>query len=107
MFPLVLTTSSSMDVRGRGAGVMQKAADDRAALVAHPQVIARYQRIVDEVNATLAPFETIKRIAVVADEWTIETDELTPSMKLKRRVVEKKYAAAIAAFYVEDAKAAV
>ena len=47
----------------------------------------------DEVNATLAPFETIKRLAVVPDEWSVETDELTPSMKLKRRVVEKKYAA--------------
>jgi long-chain acyl-CoA synthetase len=83
------------------------AAADRKTLVAHPQVIARYQRIVDEVNATLAPFETVKRIAVVADEWTIETDELTPSMKLKRRVVEKKYASAIAAFYTEDTRAVV
>jgi long-chain acyl-CoA synthetase len=68
-------------------------------------VIARYQRIVDEVNATLAPFETIKRLALVPDEWSIETDELTPSMKLKRRVVEKKYAAEIAHFYKDEATA--
>jgi long-chain acyl-CoA synthetase len=78
---------------------------DRKALVAVPQVVARYQRIVDELNATLAPFETIKRIAVVPDEWTVETDELTPSMKLKRRVVEKKYAALIAEFYKDEATA--
>jgi long-chain acyl-CoA synthetase len=81
------------------------AAADRKALVADTQVVARYQRIADEVNATLAPFETIKRIAVVADEWSIETDELTPSMKLKRRVVEKKYAAEVAAFYMDEATA--
>ena len=68
-------------------------------------MLARYQRIVDEVNATLAPFETIKRFAVVAEEWSIETDELTPSMKLKRRVVEKKYAAEIAEFYKDEATA--
>jgi long-chain acyl-CoA synthetase len=78
---------------------------DRKALVAVPQVVARYQRIVNEVNATLAPYQTIKRIAVVPDEWTVETDELTPSMKLKRRVVEQKYAAQIAEFYKDEATA--
>jgi long-chain acyl-CoA synthetase len=61
---------------------------------------------VDEVNATLPPFETIKRVAVVAEEWSVETTELTPSMKLKRRVVERKYAAEIAAFYVDEATSA-
>jgi len=80
-------------------------AGDRKALVALPQVVARYQRIVDEVNATLAPFESIKRFAVVPDEWTVETDELTPSMKLKRRVVENKYVAEIAEFYRDEATA--
>jgi long-chain acyl-CoA synthetase len=78
---------------------------DRKALVQVPQVVARYQRIVNDVNATLAPFETIKRLAVVADEWTVEGDELTPSMKLKRRVVEKQYAAEIAEFYKDEATA--
>jgi long-chain acyl-CoA synthetase len=80
-------------------------AGDRKALVLVPQVVARYQRIVDEINATLAPYQTIKRIAVVPDEWTVETDELTPSMKLKRRVVEKQYAAQIAEFYKDEATA--
>jgi long-chain acyl-CoA synthetase len=81
------------------------AAEGRAELVKHPQVLARYKRVVDEVNATLAPFETIKRLALVADEWSIEGDELTPSMKLKRRVVEKRYAAEIAEFYKDEATA--
>ncbi len=38
-------------------------------------------------------------MCVVSEEWTVEIDELTPSMKLKRRVVEKKYEREIAAFY--------
>ncbi|HEX9201382.1 MAG TPA: long-chain fatty acid--CoA ligase [Acidobacteriaceae bacterium] len=80
-------------------------AADRKTLVKDKQVVARYQRIVDEVNAMLAPFETIKRMSVVPDEWSIETDELTPSMKLKRRVVEKKYAAEIDEFYKDEATA--
>jgi long-chain acyl-CoA synthetase len=81
-------------------------ATDRTALVKDAQVVARYQKIVDEVNGTLAPYETIKRIAVVADEWSVESAELTPSMKLKRRVVEKKYAAEIEVFYQDEATAA-
>lgn len=78
---------------------------DRNNLLRNERVVARYQRIVNEVNATLAPYETIKRLALVPDEWSIETDELTPSMKLKRRVVEKKYAAQIAEFYKDEATA--
>jgi long-chain acyl-CoA synthetase len=74
-----------------------------AEVVAEKKVIAEYQRIVDEVNKGLAHFETLKRMKVVADEWSIETGELTPSMKLKRRVVEKKYADAIGEFYKDEA----
>jgi long-chain acyl-CoA synthetase len=78
---------------------------NRKDLVKQERVVARYQRIVNEVNATLAPFETIKRIAVVPDEWSIEGDEWTPSMKLKRRVVEKKYTAELERFYLDEATA--
>jgi long-chain acyl-CoA synthetase len=79
------------------------AAGDRAALVKDARVVAEYKAIIDKVNKTLAPFELIKRICVVADEWSVETDELTPSMKLKRRVVEKRYAAEIRGFYGDEA----
>ncbi len=79
------------------------ATSDRAKLVSSPEVIALYQAIVDEVNSRLANFESIKRVAVVVDEWSVETGELTPSMKLKRRVVEQKYAAEIGRFYADEA----
>jgi long-chain acyl-CoA synthetase len=68
-------------------------------------VVALYKAIVAKVNGSLAPYENIKRIAVVAEEWSVEGAELTPSMKLKRRVVEKKYEAEIAAFYRDEATA--
>jgi long-chain acyl-CoA synthetase len=75
----------------------------RAELVAHPKVLALYGEIVREVNGTLANFETLKRFRVVAEEWTQESGELTPSMKLKRRVLTAQYAAVIDALYVDEA----
>ena len=77
----------------------------RRDLVSEPRVVAEYQRIVDEVNAKLANFETIKRFKVVPDEWSLDTSELTPSLKLKRRVILEKYAAEIAGFYADEATA--
>ncbi len=77
----------------------------RAALVAEPRVVALYAELVREVNATLANFETLKRFRVVAEEWTQETGELTPSMKLKRRVLTAQYAAAIDELYADEATA--
>jgi long-chain acyl-CoA synthetase len=86
--------------KGQGISI-----EDRKALVKDAKVLAQYRGIIDKVNGTLAPFEGIKRIAVVAEEWSVEDGELTPSMKLKRRVVEKKYAAEIAEFYRDEANA--
>ena len=57
------------------------------------------------MNGTLANFETLKRFRVVADEWTQESGELTPSMKLKRRVLTQKYAGVIAELYEDEATA--
>ncbi|MGA8043680.1 MAG: long-chain fatty acid--CoA ligase [Terracidiphilus sp.] len=80
-------------------------AGSRAALVADPRVVARYEAIVQEANVGLANFETIKRFRVVAEEWTQETGELTPSMKLKRRAINERYASVVAALYADEATA--
>jgi long-chain acyl-CoA synthetase len=80
-------------------------AQSRAELVVHAQVVSLYSEIVRQVNGTLANFETIKRFRVVPDEWTQESGELTPSMKLKRRVLTVQYAAVIDALYVDEATA--
>jgi len=84
--------------QGIGAGT-------RRELVADGRVTALYGEIVAKVNGTLANFETMKRFRVVADEWLLETGELTPSMKLKRRIITEKYAKTIAGLYADEATA--
>jgi long-chain acyl-CoA synthetase len=80
-------------------------AKSRAVLVADSRVIAHYGEIVREVNGSLANFETLKRFRVVAEEWAQETGELTPSMKLKRRVITERYVEAIDELYADEATA--
>lgn len=75
----------------------------RAELVSDSRVIALYGELVREVNLGLANFETLKRYRVVAEEWTQESGELTPSMKLKRRVINERYASVIAELYADEA----
>ena len=81
------------------------AAESRAGLVADSRVIALYAEIVREVNGTLANFETLKRFRIVADEWTQDSGELTPSMKIKRRVLTARYSAVIDELYADEATA--
>ncbi len=54
---------------------------------------------VAEVNRGLASYETIKKVHILPTEFSIETGELTPSMKMKRKVVEQRNAAVLDAMY--------
>ena len=63
----------------------------RQELVASDKVRNLYRGIVEDLNQRLAHFETIKKIVVVPDEFTVATGEITPTLKLKRRVIEAKY----------------
>ncbi len=78
-------------------------AGDRSALVRDDKVNAEYRRIVEQVNHSLAHFESIKKVTIVPEEWSVESGELTPSMKMKRRVVEEKYKESIEGMYRGDA----
>jgi long-chain acyl-CoA synthetase len=80
-------------------------AADRQALVSDSRVVALYGEVVREANAGLANFETIKRFRLVADEWSQDSGELTPSMKLKRRVISAKYGSVIDELYADEATA--
>lgn len=73
----------------------------RDALVARADVVALFQEAVDAVNATLAPFETIKRFALLPSEFTVAGGEFTPTLKVKRRVVEERWRAGIEKLYEE------
>jgi long-chain acyl-CoA synthetase len=54
-------------------------------------VVELYDRTIRELTAHLAQFERIKKIALLPREFTLEAGELTPTLKVKRRVVEQKY----------------
>ncbi len=68
-------------------------------LVARPDAIALYQEIVDALNRDLSQYERIKRIALLPREFTIDSGELTPSMKVRRKVVAERWQDRIAALY--------
>jgi long-chain acyl-CoA synthetase len=70
-----------------------------AELAGRPEVIAAVQAAVDVANASLARVEQIKRFTVLGEEWAPGGDELTPTMKLKRKPIGEKYAAAIEGMY--------
>jgi long-chain acyl-CoA synthetase len=73
----------------------------REELVTRADVVSLYQEIVDALNRELSPFERIKRIAVLPAEFTIESGELTPTLKVKRKIVEERWRDAIDALYKE------
>jgi long-chain acyl-CoA synthetase len=71
----------------------------RAELVGNPKVQALYDGVVDEVNQKLARFEKLKRVLLVADEFSPDNGALTPTMKLRRRVIEERYRSQIDELY--------
>ncbi len=72
---------------------------ERKSLIQNPKVIARYQQEFDRVNKDASPWEKVKRFRLVPDEWTVDGGEVTPSLKLKRRVVAANYAREIESMY--------
>jgi len=72
---------------------------DHDALVRHPQFREALEAEVEKVNAKLSKFETIKKFRILAHELTQEGGELTPTLKVKRRVVNAKYADLIEGMY--------
>ena len=79
----------------------------RAELIANPDVQGLYEEIVDGINQNLARFEKLKRVLLVADEFTADDGVLTPTLKLRRRVVEERYRAQIDELYAQAETAAV
>ena len=72
-----------------------------AELADHPSIRAAVAAGVAEANSHLSRIEQIKRFAVLRVDWSPSTGELTPTLKLQRRVITEKYAAEIDALYAE------
>ena len=74
-------------------------AADLAELAAHPDVMTEVLRCVEEANEHFSQVEKIKKFTILAAEWLPDSEELTPTMKLKRRGVLTKYGEEIEALY--------
>lgn len=70
-------------------------------LTRNPQILAEVGRILEGLNKELASYETLKKFAILPKDLTVEDSELTPSLKVKRKFVEKKYKAILDGFYAD------
>jgi long-chain acyl-CoA synthetase len=73
----------------RGAGIPD---GDQAQLTGQPEILAAVQQSVAQANARVSRPEQVKKFVVVDEQWTIESGELTPTMKLRRAVVTAHHA---------------
>ena len=74
---------------------------NHAELCKHPRIVDLFERQIAGLTAELAQYERVKKVALLENELTIEGGELTPTLKVKRRVVDEKYRNVIDALYAE------
>ena len=96
---LLVLDAETLPVWAKAHGI---APASTAELAAHPEVVAEVVRAVHEANTHLARVEQVKRVTILPAEWTAESEELTPTLKLRRRVILRKYAAAIDGMYAAE-----
>lgn len=97
-FPAALLVPDFARLEARCAAMKLRAAS-REELVQHPEVLRLYQEVLDRLNGSLAQFERVKRFALLPTEFTMERGELTPTMKVRRQVVEQRWRSVIDTIY--------
>jgi long-chain acyl-CoA synthetase len=70
-----------------------------AEMISKSEIIEKYDREIETANKFFAKWEQVKRYKLLGNSWGIETGELTPTMKLKRKVIHKKYESEIEGIY--------
>ncbi len=93
---LITLNGEEIRVWARQNGLEQTSLAD---LAAHDSVRALVKSAVDELNARVPRHESIRKFALLPTEFSVESGELTPSLKPKRRVIEQKYADVLASLY--------
>ncbi len=68
-------------------------------MIKKPEVLDKFKKEIAKFNEGFAQFEQIKKFELVQNPWTIETGELTPSLKVKRKVISKNYESQINGMY--------
>ena len=96
---LIIPDFVTLEEHLREAGA---ASGSREQLVARADVQAIYQAILDGINVNLAQFEKIKQFALLPKDMTIEGGELTPTLKIRRKIVEQHWAAVIEQLYARE-----
>ena len=76
-------------------------ARNHSDLCHHPRIIDLFERQIAGLTTDLAQFERVKKVALLENELTIEGGELTPTLKVKRRVIDEKYRKVIDELYAE------
>ena len=93
---LVALDSDALPQWGRAQGLED---DEFSRLAADPSVRAYVGACFEKLNDQLNRWETIKDFRILDHDLTVDADELTPSMKLKRKVLEQRYAALLDSMY--------
>jgi long-chain acyl-CoA synthetase len=89
-YPVVLITINPDELAkfAREQGIL---VTDRAALVKQPKVVERVSRIIEERNEGLQSYAKIKKFAILPDDFTIENGQLTPTLKVKRKIITEAH----------------
>jgi len=97
-YPVALITLNADELSkfAREQGVLTS---DPAALVKHPKIVERVARTVEEKNTNLQSYAKVKKFAILPDDFTPEGGELTPTLKVKRKVVAEKYKKELESLY--------
>ena len=99
-FPIMLVVPNAAQVKG-WAGHKGLPDGDLEELLGHPDVRQKIEREVRMTLRDLAQFEMPKKLLLLAQDFSVEAGELTPTLKVRRRIVEARHRTAIEALYLE------
>ncbi len=99
-FPAALIVPDWEQIRSY-VGLKGIEAETPAELCRHPRIVDLFERQIAQFTTELAQYERVKRIILLENEFTIEGGELTPTLKVKRRVIDEKYRDTIERLYSE------
>jgi long-chain acyl-CoA synthetase len=97
-YPVALITLNPEELAkfAREQGIM---AGDPSVLAKHPKVVERVQRTVDQKNSELQSYAKIKKFVILPEDFTVENGALTPTLKVKRKVITERHRPALDALY--------
>jgi long-chain acyl-CoA synthetase len=97
-YPVALVTLNPEELEkfAKAEGILSL---DPASLVKHPKVVERVSRIVEERNGELQSYAKVKKFTILPGDFTVENGFLTPTLKVKRKVIRDKYQSAIDQLY--------